>query len=76
MLNANRGIDAPESKMPYGQEAKEELLKLVQGKCLKVLVFAEDRYGRCVGDIYCNGIFAQVLFFNSSISSKSYLGHT
>lgn len=54
-----RGIDAPESKMPYGQEAKEELVKLVQGKCLKVLVFTEDRYGRSVGDIYSNGIFVQ-----------------
>jgi endonuclease YncB( thermonuclease family) len=25
-----RGIDAPESAMPYGKEAKEALLKLVQ----------------------------------------------
>lgn len=47
--------------MPYGQEAKEEMLKIVAGKCLKVLVFTEDRYGRCVGDIYCNGIFVQVI---------------
>lgn len=46
--------------MPYGQEAKEELVKLVQGKCLKVLVFTEDRYGRSVGDVYSNGIFVQV----------------
>ncbi|CAL5363954.1 unnamed protein product [Camellia sinensis] len=54
-----RGIDAPESAMPYGKEAKEELTKLVQGKCLRVLVFDQDRYGRSVGDIYCNGIFIQ-----------------
>ncbi|EYU20081.1 hypothetical protein ABFS82_06G060900 [Erythranthe guttata] len=54
-----RGIDAPESKMPFGQTAKEELTKIVQDKRLKVLVFDEDRYGRCVGDIYCNGIFVQ-----------------
>lgn len=54
-----RGIDTPESKMPYGQEAKEELIKIVGGKCLKVLVFTEDQYGRCVGDIYCNGKFVQ-----------------
>lgn len=48
--------------MPYGKEAKEELAKLVQGKCLRVLVYDEDRYGRCVGDILCsNGIFVQVL---------------
>ncbi|KAM6583102.1 hypothetical protein CsatB_010104 [Cannabis sativa] len=54
-----RGIDAPESKMPYGKEAKEELAKLVQGKCLRVLVYDQDRYGRCVGDIYSNGVFVQ-----------------
>lgn len=59
--------------MPYGQEAKEELVKLVQGKCLKVLVFTEDRYGRCVGDIYSNGIFVQVLlFFDSFIFLNSW----
>lgn len=46
--------------MPFGKEAKEELVKLVEGKCLKVLVYGEDRYGRCVGDIYCNKIFVQV----------------
>jgi endonuclease YncB( thermonuclease family) len=55
-----RGIDAPESAMPYGKEAKEELANLVQGKCLRIFVYGEDRYGRCVGDIYCNGIFVQV----------------
>ncbi|KAF9597750.1 hypothetical protein IFM89_021237 [Coptis chinensis] len=54
-----RGIDAPESSMPFGKEAKEELLKLVQGKCLRVLIYGEDRYGRCVGDIYCNNTFVQ-----------------
>ena len=47
--------------MPYGKEAKEELTKIVQGKCLRVLFYGEDRYGRCVGDIYCNGKFVQVL---------------
>ncbi|XP_072982022.1 uncharacterized 38.1 kDa protein-like [Typha latifolia] len=54
-----RGIDAPESSMPYGKEAKEELVRLVQGKCLKVYVFGDDRYGRSVGDIHCNGVFVQ-----------------
>ena len=58
-----RGIDAPESKMPYGKEAQEELVKLVQGKCLRILVYCEDRYDRSVGDVYCNGIFAQVGHF-------------
>lgn len=64
MLVKCRGIDAPENKMPYGDEAKEELTKLVQGKCLRILVYGEDQYGRSVGDIYCNGIFVQVHNFN------------
>lgn len=63
----SRGIDAPESSMPYGKEAKDELVKIVQGKCLRVLVYGEDRYGRSVGDIYCNGIFVQVLHSSAMI---------
>ncbi|KAJ0742484.1 putative thermonuclease active, staphylococcal nuclease (SNase-like), SNase-like, superfamily [Helianthus annuus] len=60
-----RRIDTPESSMPYGKEAKEELIRLDVEKSLKVLIFDEDRYGRCVGDIYCNGVFVQVdLKFN------------
>lgn len=54
-----RGIDAPESAMPFGKEAKDELVRLVQGKRLKVYVYGEDRYGRCVGDLHCNGTFIQ-----------------
>ncbi|XLS85026.1 hypothetical protein HN51_035192 [Arachis hypogaea] len=45
--------------MPYGKDAKNEPTKIVQGKSLRVLVYGEDRYGRCVGDLYYNGIFAQ-----------------
>ncbi|EOY17645.1 hypothetical protein QUC31_006809 [Theobroma cacao] len=63
-----RGIDAPESSMPYGKEAKEELVKLVQGKCLRVLVYGEDRYGRCVGDIYCNGKFVQEIMLKKGLA--------
>ncbi|KMZ75507.1 putative 38.1 kDa protein [Zostera marina] len=54
-----RGIDAPENSMPYGKESKDELTKLVQGKCLQILVYEEDQYGRSVGDIYCDSIFVQ-----------------
>lgn len=63
-----RGIDAPEGLMPYGKEAKEELAKIVEGKCLRVLVYGEDRYGRCVGDIYCNGIFVQELMLKKGMA--------
>jgi endonuclease YncB( thermonuclease family) len=55
-----RGIDAPENAMPYGKEAKEELVKLVQGRTLKISIYDTDRYGRLVGDVECNGVFVQV----------------
>jgi endonuclease YncB( thermonuclease family) len=46
--------------MPYGKEAKEELVKLVQGRTLKISLYDTDRYGRMVGDVECNGVFVQV----------------
>ncbi|KAI3508444.1 hypothetical protein L1887_23452 [Cichorium endivia] len=54
-----RGIDAPENEMPYGKEAKDELVKIIGGRCLRILIFYKDQYGRFVGDMYCNGIFVQ-----------------
>ncbi|KAH9309811.1 hypothetical protein KI387_037722 [Taxus chinensis] len=54
-----RGVDAPEGQMPYGKEAKEALLNLVEGKCLRILVYGKDRYGRTVGDVYCGDVFVQ-----------------
>ncbi|CAH2063990.1 unnamed protein product, partial [Thlaspi arvense] len=63
-----RGIDSPESKMPFGKEAHDELLKMVEGKILKVLVYEEDRYGRCVGDIYCNGKFVQEVMLKKGLA--------
>ncbi|KAG4128041.1 hypothetical protein ERO13_D10G252700v2 [Gossypium hirsutum] len=63
-----RGIDAPEMLMPFGKEAKQELVKLVDGKCLRVLVYGEDQYGRCVADIYCNGIFVQEVMLKKGLA--------
>lgn len=51
--------------MPFGKEAKEILAKLVQGKPLRVLIYGEDRYQRHVGDIYCQGVFVQVMMMIS-----------
>lgn len=59
--------------MPYGRQAQEELVRIVQGKCLRVLVYGEDQYGRYIGDVYCNGAFVQVQFiFNITKLSASY----
>lgn len=40
------GIDAPETKQPFGARAKEELSGLVFGKTVEVTVQATDRYER------------------------------
>lgn len=54
-----RGVDAPEGRMPYGEAAKQELLNMLQGKCLEIHVYGEDQYGHSVGDVYCHGVFIQ-----------------
>ncbi|KAK1686265.1 hypothetical protein QYE76_047113 [Lolium multiflorum] len=54
-----RGIDAPELEMEHGDEARNELVKLIGGKCITINVYGTDQYGRYLGDIYCDGIFIQ-----------------
>ncbi|XP_017622493.2 staphylococcal-like nuclease CAN2 [Gossypium arboreum] len=63
-----RGIDAPEMSMPFGKEAKEELVKLVNGKCLSVLVYEVDKYGRYVADVYWNDIFVQEVMLKKGLA--------
>ncbi|PKI31812.1 hypothetical protein CRG98_047815 [Punica granatum] len=63
-----RGIDAPEGLMPHGKEATEELRSIVQGKMLTVLAYGQDQYGRCVGDVYCNGIFVQEMMLKKGMA--------
>ncbi|XP_076901855.1 putative 38.1 kDa protein [Bidens hawaiensis] len=63
-----RGIDAAELSMPYGKEAKDELVKIIEGKRLKILIYGEDRYGRFVGDVYCNGMFMQELLLKKGLA--------
>ncbi|MCL7036681.1 hypothetical protein MKW94_030164, partial [Papaver nudicaule] len=63
-----RGIDAPENKQPFGEEAKKELTKLVQGKCVIVHVYGKDQHGRHVGDVYCNGEFVQEIMLKKGLA--------
>jgi endonuclease YncB( thermonuclease family) len=46
--------------MEHGEEARNELVKLIAGKCVTINVYGMDQYGRHLGDIYCDGIFIQV----------------
>jgi endonuclease YncB( thermonuclease family) len=49
------GIDAPESKQAFGQEAKFFLDAIIGGKKVDVVVYDIDRYGRSVGIVMCSG---------------------
>ena len=46
------GIDAPESKQPYGSRAKQRLSELVFGKQVRVETHGTDRYRRTLGVVY------------------------
>ncbi|MEY4001578.1 MAG: hypothetical protein RI968_696, partial [Pseudomonadota bacterium] len=46
------GIDAPESKQPFGQKSRQHLADMVFGKEVRVQVVNKDRYGRIVGVVY------------------------
>jgi endonuclease YncB( thermonuclease family) len=45
------GIDAPESKQPFGEASREHLARLVAGKTVAVNWAKRDKYGRIVGKV-------------------------
>jgi endonuclease YncB( thermonuclease family) len=50
------GIDAPESKQPFGTKAKQQLSALVGGEAVSVEWHKRDRYGRTVGTLMVDGM--------------------
>lgn len=48
------GIDAPESKMPHGPEAKAHLVAMVLDQEVQALVHKKDRYGRTIATLMMN----------------------
>jgi endonuclease YncB( thermonuclease family) len=49
------GIDAPESRQPYGDRSRQSLIELVAGQSVEVVYDKVDRYGRRVGTIHIGG---------------------
>ena len=45
-------IDAPEKDQPFGEEAKQELAKLVLHQQIRVVTVATDHYGRRIGWVH------------------------
>lgn len=50
------GIDAPELDQPYGTAARDALAAMVNGRVVRVVEHATDRYGRQVGDVVLDGV--------------------
>lgn len=48
------GIDAPESQMPHGREAKSHLAAMVLGKEVQAIFHKKDRYGRTIATLMLN----------------------
>ncbi|WP_028841993.1 thermonuclease family protein [Thermodesulfovibrio yellowstonii] len=51
-----RGIDAPEKRQAYGEEARLSLKELIGGKKVKLDVKDVDQYGRAVAYVFVNNI--------------------
>lgn len=49
------GIDAPETKQPYGAESKSYLQRRIHSQLVTVEFNERDHYGRIVGRIFFNG---------------------
>ncbi len=49
-------IDTPETKQPYGPEAKDALSDMADGKGVVVTYTRRDRYGRILGTVWVAGV--------------------
>lgn len=52
------GIDAPESKQPWGLRSKQSLSDLCFKAEAEITPKSQDRYGRTVADVRCGGLDA------------------
>lgn len=50
------GIDAPESKQPFGTRSQQSLSEMTFGKNVSVDVQTKDRYGREVGTVHAGKV--------------------
>ncbi|XP_076924357.1 staphylococcal-like nuclease CAN1 [Bidens hawaiensis] len=53
-----REISVPGIETSDGIEARDELARMVDGKCLSIYVYYLDDKKRCVGDVFCEGSFS------------------
>lgn len=51
-------IDAPEKKQAFSKASSRSLSKLCLDQSASVITTKLDRYGRSIGDLFCNGVSA------------------
>jgi endonuclease YncB( thermonuclease family) len=61
-------IDAPEKSQPFGQKAKQALSDLCYKKAASVLIVNTDRYGRSVGEVTCDGRYANEVMLSQGMA--------
>ncbi len=49
------GIDAPETKQPFGRRSRDALAKMVKGKAVELVGTEKDRYGRTLATVIVGG---------------------
>ena len=64
------GIDAPEGGQPHGRQARNALRRLILRREVVVAVVETDRYGRLVGNLYCDGVW-----INEAMVSQGWAWH-
>lgn len=50
------GIDTPERDQPYARESRQELVKLVSGREVRLETEGADAYGRLLARVYCEAV--------------------
>lgn len=50
------GIDAPESKQPYGVQSRQALTELIGGQQIRIIARSTDRYQRTVADVWVDSL--------------------
>jgi len=61
-------IDAPERKQPFGTKSKQYLSDMCYMKQAKLLIDGNDRYGRLIADVGCEGKNANIELVRSGMA--------
>ena len=61
-------IDAPESNQAFGARSKKALASICFGKKAELDIDGEDRYGRIIARVRCNGVDAQSFMVRNGLA--------